>query len=275
MTNLGMIASLEGRIEEARARFEEAMRLNREVGDSWMVAISHNNLGNANRGLGDYAAARRDYAASLRAHLEHDDSWALAFLLEDVGRLAALTGDPQLALELLGAADALREEIGVPRTASLEQEILRDVDPAIAALTSDQQGAARYTGGHSTVLKPSTWRSHLTNGAAANGAAATPVFRYRFPNMGRLFGWEPGSRGSGLRVAIAGAAVVAVLAVLLTSVLNAPDRAVAIPAAVAARPSGSSLVSATLSFSVTSGVGHVFRTVASSFSTRRTDRHLR
>ena len=41
------------------SRFEEAMRLNREVGDSWMVAISHNNLGNANRGLGDYAAARR------------------------------------------------------------------------------------------------------------------------------------------------------------------------------------------------------------------------
>ena len=32
------------------------MRLNREVGDAWMVAISHNNLGNALRGLGDYAA---------------------------------------------------------------------------------------------------------------------------------------------------------------------------------------------------------------------------
>ncbi|MGA3362227.1 MAG: tetratricopeptide repeat protein [Solirubrobacteraceae bacterium] len=146
MTNLGMIASLQGRNEEARGRFEEAMRLNREVGDSWMVAISHNNLGNANRGLHDYAAAREDYAASLLAHRRHNDGWALAFLLEDVGRLAALTGEPQLALTLLGAADALREEIGAPRAAALEQEIAADIEPAVAALGPELRAQARARG---------------------------------------------------------------------------------------------------------------------------------
>ena len=115
MTNLGMIASLEGLQRGGTGRFEEAMRLNREVGDSWMVAISHNNLGNANRGLGDYAAAREHYAECLRAHREHDDKWALAFVLEDVARLAALSGQPERALELLGAADALHDQIGAPR----------------------------------------------------------------------------------------------------------------------------------------------------------------
>jgi hypothetical protein len=100
-----------------------------------MVAISHNNLGNAYRGLGDYAAALGHYADCLRAHREHDDSWALAFLVEDVGRLAALTGAPQLAVELIGAADALREAIGSPRGAALQREIDTDVDPAAAALS--------------------------------------------------------------------------------------------------------------------------------------------
>ncbi len=146
MTNLGMIASLEGRNEDARARFEEAMRLNREVGDSWMVAISHNNLGNAYRGLGDYAAALGHYADCLRAHREHDDSWALAFLIEDVGRLAALTGDPQLAVELIGAADALREAIGSPRGAALQREIDTDVDPEAAALSLAERAQALERG---------------------------------------------------------------------------------------------------------------------------------
>jgi class 3 adenylate cyclase/tetratricopeptide (TPR) repeat protein len=146
MTNLGMIASLEGRGGEARSRFEEAMRLNREVGDSWMVAISHNNLGNANRDLGDYAAAREHYDECLRAHRERDDKWALAFLLEDVGRLAALSGDPELGLELLGAADALHEEIAAPRAQALELEIAADIEPAASSLTADQRTAARARG---------------------------------------------------------------------------------------------------------------------------------
>jgi class 3 adenylate cyclase/tetratricopeptide (TPR) repeat protein len=146
MTNLGMIASLEGRHAEARARFGEAMRLNREVGDSWMVAISHNNLGNAYRGLRDYPAALEHYRDCLRAHRERDDSWALAFLIEDVGRLAALVGDPRLALELVGAADSLREAIGSPRGAALDREIAADVDPVAAALSVDQREAARRRG---------------------------------------------------------------------------------------------------------------------------------
>jgi tetratricopeptide (TPR) repeat protein len=146
MTNLGMIASLEGRHEDARGRFEEAMRLNREVGDGWMVTISHNNLGNAYRGLGDYPAALAQYAECLRAHRQHEDSWALAFLIEDIARLAALSGDPLRALELVGAADALREAIGSPRGTALEREIDADIDPAASRLPVEEREAARRRG---------------------------------------------------------------------------------------------------------------------------------
>ncbi len=146
MTNLGMIASIEGLHDEARERFDEAMRLNSEVGDSWSVAISHNNLGNANRDLGRYDAAREHYAESLRAHNDHDDRWALAFLLEDVGRLAALSGQPERALELVGSADIMREQIGAPRASSLEQEIAAAIEPAASLLTGTQRAAARRRG---------------------------------------------------------------------------------------------------------------------------------
>ena len=134
MTNLGTIAVLEHEYEEARDCFEDAMRLNREVGDAWMVAISDNNLGNATRGLGDYEAAQRHYGESLRAYRDYDDKWALAFLVEDIGQLAALRGEPECAFELIGAADALREEIGTPRGPGLDEELERQLGPARALL---------------------------------------------------------------------------------------------------------------------------------------------
>ena len=82
--NLGMIALHERALDEARTRLEEALRLQREVGDTWMQAISQNNLGTATRDLGDHAAAQANYAAALRTYHELDDRWALAFLLEDI-----------------------------------------------------------------------------------------------------------------------------------------------------------------------------------------------
>ena len=146
MTNLGTIAVLQKQYEEARDWFENAMRINREVGDTWMIAICNNNLGNATRGLGDYAAARRHYADSLRAYHDYDDRWALAFLLEDIGVLAALTGDAASALELVGAADALRDAIGAPRAPALEQEMQRQLADGVAGLTDNDRTARREHG---------------------------------------------------------------------------------------------------------------------------------
>ena len=79
-------------------------------------------------------AARADYAASLRAYRDYDDRWALAFLLEDIGVLAALAGDSADAIRLVGAALALREEIGAPRPPALEEELETAFAAARAAL---------------------------------------------------------------------------------------------------------------------------------------------
>ena len=83
------------------------------------------------RGLGEHDAARRHYAASLRAYRDYDDAWAMAYLLEDIGLLAALSAEPERAFELVGAADTLRQEIGAPRAPALEQ--LLDAQLALGA----------------------------------------------------------------------------------------------------------------------------------------------
>ncbi len=144
--NLGMIALHQRNHAEARERFAESMRLSREVGDGWMVAIGHNNLGNATRGLGDFAAARKHYAASLEAYRNYDDQWALAFLFEDIAVLAVTLGEASVGIELLGAADALRDAIGSPRGPSLEDGLAEHVAAAQRTLGVPDADAARRRG---------------------------------------------------------------------------------------------------------------------------------
>ena len=141
-----MIAVLKEEYAQARDWFERSLALNREVGDAWMVALCYHNLGNATRGLCDFASARSHYIQSLRAFSAYGDRWALAFLFEDVGILAALTGDARGALELIGAADALREAIGAPRAPSLLDEIAKPLAAAAAGLSDDEQRACTSTG---------------------------------------------------------------------------------------------------------------------------------
>jgi tetratricopeptide (TPR) repeat protein len=144
-TNLGMIAVHEGRYADARDLFDESMRLNQAVGDNWMVAIAHHNLGNANRGLGEQATARRHYATSLASYREYDDRWALAFLLEDIALLAS-ADDAMLALELVGAADALRAEIDAVRPAALDEQLGAALEEHVGVLPAAERTAALERG---------------------------------------------------------------------------------------------------------------------------------
>ena len=67
------------------------------------------------------------------AYRDYDDRWALAFLLEDIGILAALSGErrPRSSCR---RAPKLREEIGAPRAPALEEELAAALADARAAL---------------------------------------------------------------------------------------------------------------------------------------------
>lgn len=144
-TNLGMAAMQAGRFEEARALFGEAMRLNVEVGDPWAVALAHHNLANAHRDLGDTGAAGRHYLEALATFDRYHDLWALAFLLEDVAVLTA-PRSPAAALELLGAADRMRDDLDSTRPPALEQELQRRIGAHASLLDAPQRDARRAAG---------------------------------------------------------------------------------------------------------------------------------
>ena len=93
-----------------------------------------------------YNNAPRERYYERRTYRDYDDRWSLAFLLEDIGMLAAACGDAPSALELVGTADAIRERIGAPRSPSLEQEMERQLAPAGEGMSEEDRAAHRGRG---------------------------------------------------------------------------------------------------------------------------------
>jgi predicted ATPase len=142
LNNLGNVALDQGDYAGARARLEEAVMLQREVGDKYYIANALNNLGNVTRAQGDYEATRQLYTESLLINRELGDGWQLAYVIEDIGGLAALQGQAERALKLVGAASALREEIGAPLSPAEQTKLERTLEPARQALTEVMQEQA-------------------------------------------------------------------------------------------------------------------------------------
>ena len=117
--------------------------------------MSQNNLGNAARELGDFTAARKHYASSLEAYSVYDDHWDLAFLLEDIAVMAAMTGQGRTAFELLGAADVMREEIKSPRNPTLEEELSEKLSAVRQEIGEQQAEAAQHRGRQHSITSAS------------------------------------------------------------------------------------------------------------------------
>ncbi len=146
LNNLGNIFVDEGNFAKAVELLEEAVALQREVGDKWYIANSLNNLGNAVRELGNYEKAHRLYRESLNLNYQLGDKRALAYLYEDIGCTLAKQGKVAQALQLRGAAHALREEIGAPLSEAEQQKLEANLAPARAALDEEAQRTAERAG---------------------------------------------------------------------------------------------------------------------------------
>jgi hypothetical protein len=141
-----MLATVRGDLALALERFMEAQTLAEEVGDPWVVAVGHHNLGNATRDLGDLDAAPGHFAAALGAYVERDDRWSVAHLFEDIAvwMLMRGPGSDVEAMWLLGAAEALRAEIGAPRFPPTEAALVEALAPARGRTPADLlDGAAK------------------------------------------------------------------------------------------------------------------------------------
>jgi hypothetical protein len=131
----------------AQMRFQESMRLAGEVGDRWMIAVGHHNLGNANLGLGVQGKAGDEFLLALQAYEDYSDLWSVALLVEDMVLLALAKDELVHAVELLGAADALRARLDAPRPPAVAATLDGALDDVRARL-GENESDARNRGLH-------------------------------------------------------------------------------------------------------------------------------
>jgi predicted ATPase/DNA-binding CsgD family transcriptional regulator len=115
LVNLGACALHQGQLEEARERFEEALQIARRLGFQEGIAWSLHELAIAERRarcpLPDTAPMLRE---ALLIHRQLGDRWRVASVLEEIAGSVLTRCDPKRAVEVMAAADMLRDQIGTP-----------------------------------------------------------------------------------------------------------------------------------------------------------------
>jgi hypothetical protein len=113
---LGIIAMHAGDHAAARAHFQESVRAYADVGATFNVLLEKSNLAHMERRLGNDESALAYYGETIVAFREIGQLGAVAHQLECFGFIALAQGQPERALQLLGAAGALRQKVGTPMT---------------------------------------------------------------------------------------------------------------------------------------------------------------
>jgi ATP/maltotriose-dependent transcriptional regulator MalT len=128
------------------------MMLFREIGSQWGIAESLAVLAQVEAGQGDLAAARTLYEESLMLARERNYKDLLPSCLEGLAGVVATQGEPVWAARLWGAAESLREDMGVPIPLSERAGYERAVT-ATRLLLEEQTFAAVWTEGRTMSLE--------------------------------------------------------------------------------------------------------------------------
>ena len=137
---LGQVARQRGDVVEARALHEAGLACRREAGEHWGMALALVGLGQVALDEGDIASARALFFQSLAFSRELGDTHGLARCLEGMAAVAAQV-QPEHALQLAGAAAALRESSCAPLPPTERALLERRLAPARTTLGEDRSAA--------------------------------------------------------------------------------------------------------------------------------------
>jgi tetratricopeptide (TPR) repeat protein len=113
---MGMDESRRGNYAEARKIFEEAVEFFKGTRQVNIQLILTSEIGHLERHTGNLTQARLIYQDTIKGWQELGNRSAIAHQLECFGFLAIHNEEPQRAVRLFSAAEALREEIHSPMT---------------------------------------------------------------------------------------------------------------------------------------------------------------
>jgi tetratricopeptide (TPR) repeat protein len=113
---MGMDERLRGNYDTARKIFEEGLEMFKRLHSKNFVLVMRSELGHVERQQGNLSQARSMYRETIKGWQDMGNRAAIANQLECFGFLAIQDEEPQRAVKLFGAAEALREQIQAPMT---------------------------------------------------------------------------------------------------------------------------------------------------------------
>lgn len=114
LANLGEALRADGDLGRAMTVAREGLHLSREVGDRRTAAMALFILGSLIQHHEIDPAAAEPLMEGLLDYQQVGDRLGMVWCLEALSGPAATTGRPELAAQLLGAAEVLRDQVGVP-----------------------------------------------------------------------------------------------------------------------------------------------------------------
>jgi ATP/maltotriose-dependent transcriptional regulator MalT len=111
---LGLVARESGDIEQAENLFAEALAQFREIGELHGTSFALTNLGKVSLAAGNPNRAELFFREGLSVRREHGIQVAIAACLRGLAEVASAHGQYETTARLLGAAESLRESIGLP-----------------------------------------------------------------------------------------------------------------------------------------------------------------
>jgi tetratricopeptide (TPR) repeat protein len=125
--NLGRLAARQGLVSVARARLDEGLAISRAIESKPLIGLALNGLGLLAEVQGDFELAQTHYQESLALRWEIDEKHGIIECLTGVASVDMRLGWAERAVNLLGGAQALREQLGVcpsPIDKRRQEEIL-------------------------------------------------------------------------------------------------------------------------------------------------------
>lgn len=112
LNNIGEIAEADGDYTKARSLYEQAVE-SLKRGNQMNLPFALSNLGAVAYEQGDCTAARAYYTQALAKSQEFGSKKGMIYCLDGFAALSVSEGRPDVSARLCGAADALRESIGI------------------------------------------------------------------------------------------------------------------------------------------------------------------
>jgi tetratricopeptide (TPR) repeat protein len=150
LTNLGSLLFITGDRAEAKALQGEAAELGELIGDPRLTGVALTNLGILACADGDYEAAKHFHRRGLALAAKVGESRAVAECLEEMAVAESTSACHERAARLLGAAGAIRAEIGTPIPRSDVRRIETAAVASELALGAERFAAEHAAGGAMT-----------------------------------------------------------------------------------------------------------------------------